>query len=68
LDALLAHCGYFALTKTQALIVLREVVSAIACWRQVALSKSVGLQTHELDDFAPAFEHPQILAAQQYPT
>lgn len=66
--ALLALCGYFALTQTQALVVLREVVNAIANWRQLALSASVGLKNHELDDFAPAFEHEQILVAQKHLT
>jgi len=29
-------------------------------WRQIALDEGVGLRKHELDDFAPAFEHEQI--------
>ncbi len=57
---LLARAAYFGLDKTQALAVLGEVVAAVRQWRQLAQAPEVGLQVHELDDFAPAFEHPQM--------
>ena len=57
---LLARAAYFGLDKTQALAVLGEVVAAVRQWRQLAQAPEVGLQAHELDDFAPAFEHPQM--------
>jgi serine/threonine-protein kinase HipA len=34
-------------------------------WRAMARSKVVGLKTHELDDFAAAFEHDQMAAARE---
>jgi len=60
---LLARSAYFALDSTQALAVLGEVHAAVRQWRQLAQAPEVGLQARELDDFAPAFEHPQMDAA-----
>jgi serine/threonine-protein kinase HipA len=60
---LLAHAPYFALDKAQALAVLGEVHAAVSGWRRIALGPDVGLISSELDDFAPAFEHAQMLAA-----
>jgi serine/threonine-protein kinase HipA len=54
------NCNYFALTLPKALKVLGEVHQAVANWRTLALSASVGLQRQELDNFAPAFEHDQM--------
>ncbi|MEO8121032.1 MAG: hypothetical protein ABI606_17130 [Rhodoferax sp.] len=34
-------------------------------WRTVARHATVGLPSHELDDFAPAFEHEQLEAARK---
>ena len=62
-ETLLARCAYFSLTETDALVVLAEVVTAVAAWREVALDPVVGLSPHELDDFAPAFEHEQMATA-----
>jgi serine/threonine-protein kinase HipA len=62
-DALLARCGYFALNRVEALTILAQVCHVVAAWRQVAQSPAVGLKPHELDDFAPAFEHDQMQAA-----
>ncbi len=42
---------------------LAEVVTAVAAWRDVVLAPVVELSPHELDDFAPAFEHEQMIAA-----
>jgi len=33
------------------------VVKAVQQWRNVAVTKDVGLTPAELEDFAPAFEH-----------
>lgn len=63
LHMLLARAAYFALNTDQALTVLAEVHAAVSNWRQLALSPEVGLQSVELDDFAPAFEHEQMEAA-----
>jgi serine/threonine-protein kinase HipA len=62
---LIEICDYFALTRPKALKVLGEVHQAVANWRTVALSASVGLQRQELDDFAPAFEHDQMEKARE---
>lgn len=60
---LLARASYFSLTNEQALAVLAEVHAAVTTWREVALSPKIGLQAHELEDFAPAFEHEQMVAS-----
>ncbi len=60
---LLNRANYFALDKTQALVILGEVHAAILNWRQLALAPEIGLQRSELVDFAPAFEHPQMQEA-----
>ncbi len=63
LGMLLARAAYFGLDEAQARAILAEVHAAVANWRQVALSADVGLRQAELDDFAPAFEHEQLMAA-----
>lgn len=60
---LLGRASYFSLTNEEALAVLTEVHAAVATWREVALRADVGLRAHELDDFAPAFEHAQVAEA-----
>lgn len=57
LAPLLGHCGHFSLSEGQALEALDQIYKAVKRWREVALSAAVGLKPHELDDFAPAFEH-----------
>ncbi|MDO8329506.1 MAG: HipA domain-containing protein [Fluviicoccus sp.] len=63
LEMLLARCGYFALSRPQAVALIAEVSTAVSDWRRVALSPEVGLLERELEDFAPAFEHDQQEAA-----
>ena len=63
LGMLLARAAYFGWDEAQARAILAEVHAAVANWRQVALSADVGLRQAELDDFAPAFEHEQLMAA-----
>lgn len=62
---LMDQCTYFALTKVQALQVLSDVYHAVKNWKTTALSATVGLKPHELDDFAPAFEHDQMEKVQR---
>jgi len=57
---LLARAADFSLERQQALKIISEVVRAIIDWRAVALAPEVGLKRNELDDIAPAFEHPQL--------
>ena len=63
LQMLLARSSWFALDKQQAMRVLAQVHAAIENWREVALSRAIGMQPSELDDFAAAFEHEQMSAA-----
>lgn len=58
---LLDRASYFGLDQGQALVVLAEVHAAVSNWRQVATSTEVGLRPAELEDFAPAFEHEQMM-------
>jgi serine/threonine-protein kinase HipA len=55
--ALMTVAAYFRLNASGALEVLTQVTRAAARWRAVA--KSHGLQQHDLDDMAPAFEHAE---------
>jgi serine/threonine-protein kinase HipA len=54
---LLGQAGRFQLKAHEATSVLAEVVKAVQQWRNVAVTKDVGLTPAELEDFAPAFEH-----------
>jgi serine/threonine-protein kinase HipA len=63
LNMLVEHADYFGLQPPEALKVLAEVHAAVGEWRAVALSPDVGLLPTELDEFAPAFEHADMIAA-----
>jgi len=58
------RADYFALQPAEALKSLAAIYAAVCDWRTVALSTDVGLLETELDDFAPAFEHPDMKVAQ----
>jgi len=60
---LMARAAYFGLDEVRARAFLAEVHAVVANWRQVALSADVGLRQSELDDYAPAFEHEQMVQA-----
>jgi serine/threonine-protein kinase HipA len=60
---LLGQAPRFELNEEQARHVLREVVRAVEQWRVLAISDDVGLLSHELDDFEPAFEHEDLAQA-----
>ena len=60
IQMLLARAPYFALNEKEALAVVAQVHAVVQNWRRVALGAEVGLQTEDLDDFAPAFEHDQM--------
>ena len=53
---LLDQAARFELSQPQAQSILEEVTTAVKRWKDVATSAEVGLQTHELNDFKPAFE------------
>ncbi|MDP9082959.1 MAG: type II toxin-antitoxin system HipA family toxin [Pseudomonadota bacterium] len=63
LNMLMQHADYFSLPPSAALEALAAVYSAVCTWRTVAVSSEVGLLDAELDEFAPAFEHPEMDAA-----
>jgi serine/threonine-protein kinase HipA len=63
IEQLLGQAAYFYLEQSQALAILAEVYAAVKDWRQIALSREVGLSQRELADFAPAFEHAEMEAA-----
>ncbi|MCX6179017.1 MAG: HipA domain-containing protein [Chlorobiales bacterium] len=54
---------HFWLEHTQAIKILDEVYCAVKNWRTVGVNPAVGMQPHDLSDFAPAFEHQQIKIA-----
>ena len=53
---MLDQAARFELSQPQAQSILEEVATAVKRWKDVATSVEVGLQTHELNDFKPAFE------------
>jgi serine/threonine-protein kinase HipA len=61
---LLEQAARFELGPKEARQALAEVVGAVVQWRSVARHADVGLTLAELDDFAPAFEHSELDAAQ----
>lgn len=63
IETLLGKAAYFHLTEPDALAILAEVHTAICGWRALALSAEVGMTAAEIEDFAPAFEHPETDAA-----
>lgn len=64
LTMLMERANYFGLQPAEALKSLAGVYSTVCNWRTVALSPDVGVLETELDDFAPAFEHPDMKVAQ----
>lgn len=60
---LLGQAARFMLKPNEAKAVLAEVVRAVQQWRDVAVSADVGLNTQELEAFAPAFEHDGLAEA-----
>ncbi|ACF43806.1 type II toxin-antitoxin system HipA family toxin [Pelodictyon phaeoclathratiforme] len=61
-DVLLV-AAQFWLERERALEILRQVYTAVENWRVVALTATVGMEPHDLVDFAPAFEHAQMKLA-----
>ena len=53
---MLDQAARFELSHPQAQSILEEVTTAVKRWKDVATSVEVGLHTHELNDFKPAFE------------
>src|SRR5580704_16649043 len=57
LETVMSVAGYFRLDEGAALVVLAEVMNAVAGWREVA--KSRGLTNRDIDLMQPAFVHPE---------
>lgn len=53
---MLDQAARFELSQPQAQSIIEEVTTAVKRWKDVATSADIGLQTHELNDFIPAFE------------
>lgn len=60
---LLGQASQFALSREQALTVVREIVEAVLQWRAVGQCADVGMTAQELNEFAPAFEHSSLVEA-----
>lgn len=61
LDLLESASGFFALTLAQARLIIKEVATATATWRNVA--KTVGARPAEITRMASAFEHDDLKRA-----
>ncbi len=62
---LLRNAAYFGFGSPDAAkAVLAEILHAVTKWRTVAMSAEVGMSKRDLDDFAPAFEHPAVEQAE----
>mgnify|MGYP000867376079 FL=1 len=57
---LMGQASQFSLNRDQALGIVRQVVEAVLQWRVLGLSAEVGMTAQELDEFALAFEHPDL--------
>jgi len=65
MSQLLGQASQFALTREQALAIVRELVEAVLQWRAVGQSADVGMTTQELNEFEPAFEHSSLVEARR---
>lgn len=59
-QTLLEQAARFELSADEARQVLAEVVTAVSRWRHIAVMPEVGMAPHELEAFAPAFEHSEL--------
>ena len=62
IDAVMSIAPYCRLALKEAVNILAEVESATSRWREVG--RELGMTTHELDQYADAFEHPERKTAQ----
>ena len=58
---LLEKARYFHLAEPEALAVLGEVYGVLTQWRSLAMSAEVGLTAADVEAFAPAFEHSEMV-------
>ena len=57
---LMGQASQFSLSRDQSLAIVRQVVGAVLQWRVLGLSAEVGMTAQELDEFALAFDHPDL--------
>lgn len=63
IEALLSVAAYFKISARRAKEILRGVTAAVATWRK--FGRSLGMKDKELDSFADAFEHSELVAAKK---
>lgn len=63
IDALMSVTPYFRIAASKAKAILAEVEAAVGQWRTVG--RNLGMDRHELESFAEAFEHGECAAAKQ---
>jgi serine/threonine-protein kinase HipA len=63
LEQLLAGASYFGLPRNEAEAIAGGIALKLADWREIALSKEVGLKEKDLKTLEPAFEHSEAFAA-----
>ena len=63
IDALLSVTAYFGIEPQLAGEILRNVVDVVSNWRHTG--RVIGMNEQDLDQFAEAFEHPELDAARQ---
>jgi serine/threonine-protein kinase HipA len=63
LEQLLSEATYFGLTRAEAETAAGGIAMKLAQWRQLAMSRGVGLGEEDLVKLAPAFEHKDAQAA-----
>lgn len=65
IEEAVAAAGHFHLTRQAALDVLATVYRAVLSWREVAVSKEIGMTAREAAEFEPAFEHAELVATKR---
>lgn len=63
LEQLLAGANYFGIPRHEAEGIAADIALKLADWREIALSKDVGLEEKDVKNLEPAFEHSEAFAA-----
>ena len=67
LAQLLGEAAYFGLTQADAETIAGGIALKLAQWRELAMSKEIGLSGEDLARLEPAFEHEDARAARALP-
>jgi serine/threonine-protein kinase HipA len=65
IEEAVAAARHFHLADSAALDLLGNIYLAVRSWREMALSKEIGMTAREADEFEPAFEHAELAAARR---